>query len=232
MTVSLDSPVPENPWQLAFRYSYPIALGYIPVGIAYGVLMITAALPAWLAPASSLIVYSGAMQYAAIGLLVSWAGFLAIGINTLVIGLRHIFYGLPLVAHLPDSKLLRTYCLFALTDETFSVMTTLPEPLRKTLFPRIAFLNQMYWFAGTVIGVLVGSGVGNLIPHLDFALSCLFVILAYEQYQNRRCWWPCVLALAAFMAARYLAPQYLLLLAVSLCAVVIVGGTLWRARTS
>ncbi|MGB4882367.1 MAG: AzlC family ABC transporter permease [Neisseria sp.] len=228
--MSFDSlaQVPANYWRLAFKHSYPIALGYLPAGIAFGILMVAAGFPTWLAPLSSGIVYSGAMQYAAIGMLIPWAGLLSIGINTIVIGLRHVFYGLPLIAYLPKNKLLRAYCIFALTDETFSVMTTLPETLRRPLFVRIALLNQIYWFIGTLVGMWVGSGFGNLIPHLDFALSCLFVILAYEQYRIHRQWLPCALAPVAFVCARYMAPQYLLLVAVSLCALVIVSVSLCR----
>lgn len=73
----MTQPVPQNSadrWRLAFRYSYPIALGYLPAGIAYGVLMSAAGLPVWLSAAMSLLVYSGAFQYAAVALLSGGGG--------------------------------------------------------------------------------------------------------------------------------------------------------------
>lgn len=36
--------------RLALQYSAPVAMGYYPAGIAYGVLMSAAGLPPWLAP--------------------------------------------------------------------------------------------------------------------------------------------------------------------------------------
>ena len=65
-------------WRLAFKHSAPVAMGYIPAGIAFGVLMSAAGLPAWLALALSVILYSGAAQYASIPLLASGAGVLTL----------------------------------------------------------------------------------------------------------------------------------------------------------
>ena len=228
----MTQPVPQNSadrWRLAFRYSYPIALGYLPAGIAYGVLMSAAGLPVWLSAAMSLLVYSGAFQYAAVALLSGGAGVAAMSFNAFVINLRHVFYGLPLLDALPVRRWERWYSIFALTDETFSVLTTLPKALQTALMSRIALLNQLYWLAGTLAGALIGGGLTDWIPHLDFALASLFVILAYEQYRANRAWWPCALAVLAFIAAGSIAPQYLLFAAVLLCAAVIVlRSLLWK----
>lgn len=197
-------------------------MGYFPAGIAFGVLMSAAGLPAWLALAMSVILYSVAAQYASIPLLASGAGAVTLALNATVINLRHIFYGLPLLDSLLLNKAERAYALFALTDESFSVLTTLPENLRRLLFSRIVFLNQMYWCAATAIGVLVGAELNNRVPHLDFALVCLFLILAYEQHQSKKVWWPCLLALLAFALAKAVAGPYLLLTAVGLCVLGIV----------
>ncbi len=214
-------------WQLAFKHSMPVAMGYFPAGIAFGVLMSAAGLPGWLALAMSVILYTGAAQYASIPLLASGAGIATLTLNALVINLRHIFYALPLLGHLPLNRAERAYALFALTDEGFSVLTTLPEALRRPLFGRILFLNQLYWCSATVIGVAMGAGLNELIPHLDFALACLFLILAYEQFQSKKVWWPCVLAVVAFVLAKLLTTQYLLLTAVGLCVLAILARALW-----
>ena len=118
-------------------------------------------------------------------------------------------------------------CLVALTDESFSLLTTLPQEVAQKLFVKIVWLNQMYWVVGTLIGLGIGAGLNELIPHLDFALTCLFVVLAYEQYQAKRVWWPCVLAVVAFVLASVVTVDYLLLLAVALCAL---GILLWQWR--
>lgn len=212
----------NSTWKEAVRHSLPVAMGYVPAAIAFGVLMSAAGLPAWWALFLSIIVYSGAGQYATIPMLASGAGVFAMTLNIGVINLRHVFYALPLMETLPKEKIKRTYCLFALTDESFSVLTTLPAEIAKALFTKIVLLNQTYWVCGTMFGVLMGSGLNDLIPHLDFALTCLFVVLAYEQYVAKKIWWPCVLAVVMFSIAKWLTNDYVLLLSVGFCALAII----------
>ena len=154
-------------------------------------------------------------------MLATGANVASLSINTLVINLRHVFYALPLLQQLPKRSLRRWYALFALTDESFSLLTTMPATQAQKLFVKIVWLNQMYWVVGTLMGIAIGAGLNDLVPNLDFALTCLFVVLAYEQYQAKRVWWPCVVAVLAFVVASVVTVDYLLLVAVALCALVI-----------
>ena len=61
-------------WQQAFKVSFPVAMGYIPAGIAFGVLFVAAKLPIWAAILSSVVLYAGAAQYASIALLAGGVG--------------------------------------------------------------------------------------------------------------------------------------------------------------
>src|SRR5690625_3572237 len=130
---------PTNPnsrprsWRLALRYSIPIAMGYIPAAIAFGVLMRAADFPFWWALALSLFLYSGAAQFALIPMLAQAAHPLSMWVNISIINLRHIFYALPLLKVLPRGRIKKYYCLFGLTDESFSTLMT----LRKTEQRRI-----------------------------------------------------------------------------------------------
>ncbi|AUZ05993.1 branched-chain amino acid transport protein AzlC [Vitreoscilla sp. C1] len=218
--------VQTSSWKEAFRLSMPVAMGYIPAGMAFGVLSSAAGLPWWWSVLLSVCLYAGAAQYAAIPMLAAGAPTVSLSVNTLVINLRHIFYALPLLEALPKNSLRRWYALFALTDESFSVLTTILPEQAKRLFVKIVLLNQSYWILGTVVGIGLGAGLNQLIPHLDFALPCLFVVLAYEQYQAKKVWWPCVIAAAAFVFVSLLTVNYLLLLAVAGCAACIL---LWEA---
>lgn len=218
--------VQTSSWKEAFRLSMPVAMGYIPAGIAFGVLSSAAGLTWWWSVLLSVCLYAGAAQYAAIPMLAAGAPVVSLSVNTLVINLRHLFYALPLLDALPKTSLRRWYALFALTDESFSVLTTILPEQAKRLFVKIVLLNQSYWVLGTAIGIGVGAGLNQLIPNLDFALLCLFVVLAYEQYQSKKMWWPCVIAAVAFLFASLLTVNYLLLLAVAGCAACIL---IWEA---
>lgn len=198
-------------------------MGYIPAGIAFGVLFVAAGLPAWAAIFSSVVLYAGASQYASIALLSSGIGLVTIASNTLAINLRHAFYAIPLLQQLPQSKLARLYCLFALTDEAFSVLTTVEPTVRQRLMVWISLQCQLYWIIGTLLGVLIGSGLSDLIPHLDFALVCLFAILAYEQFNSLPKFYPILIAMFSFTIAMLWLTHWALLAAIGMSIGLLMG---------
>lgn len=215
--------IDHDTWASAAKLSYPVAMGYIPAGLAFGVLFVAAGLPAWAALFASVVLYAGAAQYAAISMLSGGVGLTTLATNTLAINMRHMFYAMPLLRQLPRAFLPRYYCLFALTDETFSVLTTLDEDTRARLILPISLLNQSYWVIGTLLGVALGAGLNNAIPHLDFALVCLFAILAYEQFKSLKQLYPICIALVAFAISLQWFANWLLLAAIALSILIIIG---------
>src|SRR5699024_12440939 len=73
----------------------------------------------------------------------------------------------------------------------------------------------------SLVGLLLGAELNELIPNLDFALTALFVILAYEQYNSNRQAWPIYMAIAVFAAMHLIMPDYALLLTIITCAILI-----------
>ena len=107
-------------WQQSFIKTLPVMLGYIPLGIAFGVLSVQMGFPWWLAPLMSLVVYSGASQFLMLSLLAAQASLSAIFIAVFLLSTRHIFYGLSLLARFKNAQAKKPYLIFALTDETYS----------------------------------------------------------------------------------------------------------------
>ncbi len=198
-------------WKNAFKVSLPVAMGYLPASMAFGILATVAGIPVWLSFFISICVFSGAAQYAAIPLIVSGASLVNLSLNTLAINLRHMFYALPILDALPQNKIKRIYCLFCLTDECFSLMVTLPKVLQARYFFKIAVLVHGYWLLGTFIGAVAGDVIGSRIPNLEFALTCLFVILWYEQLQQKKAIWPTLIACPAFLLTYFVAPSLVLI---------------------
>ena len=209
-------------WPQAIKVSLPIAMGYAPAGAAFGVLASVAGIPWWVSIFISIVAFSGAAQYAAIPLFASGAGLFSVSLNTLLINLRHALYALPLLDALPSNRFKRGYCLFTLTDECFSLMTTLPKQDQKAVFFKMSLLVHGYWIGATILGLLVGEKLAHLVPNLDFALACLFVILWFEQVKAKQVWWPSALAIGAFALGAWLMPNYVLVVALVLCVAVIV----------
>ncbi|WP_230657688.1 AzlC family ABC transporter permease [Psychrobacter sp. I-STPA10] len=211
-------------WQQGFHLSLPVAMGYLPAGIAFGVLAQVAGLPLWASLMMSLLLYAGAAQYACLPMLSAGLPVGSIATNIAAINMRHLFYALPLLSALPQSRLARIYCLFALTDETFSVMTSLDTQDRQKIFLPISLFNQGWWVIATLLGAMVGGVLNDWIPHLDFALVCLFAVLAYEQFKKVSSPLPIIIAVMALLFAHLLTDDWILLTAISLCIVLIVGS--------
>ena len=149
------------------KLTLPVFFGYIAIGIPFGLMLVKNGYPWWLSPVMSLTMYAGAGEYMAIGLFASGASFGAIAVAELLLNIRHIVYGLSLIEKFKDTGKWKPYLVFALTDETYALMTSIPLPVNAKPGPfygTIAFLNQMYWVAGSLIGAIAGT----LIP-FDFA---------------------------------------------------------------
>ena len=217
-------------WAEGFKKSLPVAMGYLPAGIAFGVLAQVAGIPIWATIMLSIVLYAGAAQYACLPMLSAGLPIGNIATNIAAINLRHVFYGMPLLQYLPKNKLAKTYCLFALTDETFSVMTSLPNESRRALILPISLFNQSWWVIASTVGVIIGSTLSDLVPNLDFALVCLFAILAYEQFQSIKRYFPIGIAIVGLVVASLFTSDWLLLVAITICMLMILARGFWIER--
>lgn len=169
----------------AFPATIPVMLGYLSVGIAFGLLFEKSGYNFIWAILMSLIVYAGSMQFIAINLLVSGAGLIEIAIMTLFVNIRHLFYGLSFIDKFKTMGKKKTYMIFSLSDETYSLLCSskAPEGVDDNLYLfSIAFLNQIYWLIGTFIGSIAGSLITFDTTGIDFAMTALFVVIFIEQW--------------------------------------------------
>ncbi|KAE9532465.1 AzlC family ABC transporter permease [Ursidibacter arcticus] len=212
----------ENSWKNAVKLTLPILMGYLAAGIAYGILATTAGLPVWFTIVMSFTVFSGTAQYAAIPFFVSGVGIIPIFLSTLLMSLRFMFYTLNMYTILPKERIKRFFSVSYLTDESFALLTTFPPDTRQAMMLKVNLLGMIYWVIATIIGISLGDSVSQYIPNLDFALPCLFAILAYEQYKSQKQWKSIFIALVGFLLARQITDQSVLLVAI-LIAIVIVA---------
>src|SRR5690625_1146705 len=156
--------------------------------MVFGLLFVQAGGAAWLAVASSLLVYAGAAQFMMVPMLAAGIPMGSIVLATLVINLRHVFYGLSLLENMPAARWRRWYVIYALTDETWSVLTALPQQQRAEHMTALSALNELWWVGGTLAGALIGARAEVGLNGLDFALSALFALLGGVQWRSRRHW--------------------------------------------
>lgn len=172
----------------AFHYTIPVLCGYLFIGFAFGVMMRDAGFHPFWSFLSSLLIYAGSGQYLLVSLLATNASILKVGVMTLVLNCRHIFYGFSFLETFKKSGKAMPYMVFSLTDETYSLLCALSvpegiEPPKMRL--AIAALDQIYWIAGTMIGAFAGEVIPDS-TGIDFAMTALFVVIFIEQWKNAK----------------------------------------------
>ena len=174
----------------AFPYTIPVLVGYIFLGMAYGVLMKAKGLDTWLAVFLSLFAYCGSMQYTAINyLFLAPFNPLYALILTLMVNSRVAFYGISMASKYKGIGILKPFLIFSLSDETFSILCSanIPSNINKKLFLFfVSFINYCYWNIGTLLGCLIGSFVTFNTKGLDFVLTALFVVIFTEQWLDSK----------------------------------------------
>jgi 4-azaleucine resistance transporter AzlC len=215
----------------AFRYSIPVLLGFLAIGTAYGLLLADSGYPWYLAPLSGLLIYAGSGQFLAVGLFASGAGLGETLLAELVLNARHMAYGISLFKRINAAGRCKWYLVYALADETFALLSSLPEEDEKgidrsLLMFFIAVLDQSYWIAGSAIGAIAGSLIPFNLEGIGFTLTALFIVLMCEQALRVKNPLPFIVsAVPAILAVVFLPSRFALLvsLAVSIVLVQFIG---------
>jgi 4-azaleucine resistance transporter AzlC len=198
-------------------------MGYTVLGFAFGLLITSMEHPWYIALLMSLIIYAGALQFLAVGFFSSKLGMFDIFISSFFVNVRQSFYGLSLLKKFKKSGILKPYLIFALTDETYALLTSVKEDptLKKHYYYLyLSLLNQSYWVMGTLLGVLLGSHITLDTQGLEFSLTALFVVLAIEQYKQRKNYLPFLLGSLASLISFLIVPMDSMLLCAIFCALI------------
>lgn len=213
--------------QNVFRLTLPILFGYIPLGMAFGVLFTTQLDYAWwIAPLMGVLIYAGSGQILAVSLLASHAGLVEVAVAMFVLNARHLFYGLSLLGQFRGAGWRKGYLIFGLTDETYSLLTSRPRTSdrhhEQELDFRITAFNQAYWIVGCGLGALLGEMVAFNSTGIEFALVALFIVLTIEQVKALGDAFPLWAgAFSAGLAMLLVPPAHQLILAIAIVTAVL-----------
>lgn len=195
----------------SFKSSLPVMAGYLVLGAGFGMMMKAAGYGAGWAFAMSLLVYAGSMQYAAVGLLGGGVSLVSLALTTLMVNARHLFYGISMLEPYRKAEAAKPYLIFALTDETYSLVCSGKRSIRECLL--ISLFDQIYWVAGSTAGALLGGVVPFSTEGVDFALTALFLTVFTQQWLESKTHFPAlcgvgvsVVSLAVFGPDRFLIP--------------------------
>lgn len=184
----------------AFLDTVPVLTGYVFLGFGFGILMYQSGYSVLWSAAMSLFIYAGSMQYMTVSLLTGGAGVLTAALTTLVVNARHLFYGISMVDAYKRAGKKKPYLIFALTDETYSLVSKnqVPEGMsRHSYCFLVSLLDQIYWIAGTVLGSLAGFLLPINYKGIEFVLTALFVTIFVEQWLSTKNHAPAIIGVAS-----------------------------------
>ena len=175
----------------AFPVTLPVLMGYLSIGIAFGLMLQGIGYNFIWAFFMSLTIYAGSGQYLAVELLSAAAGLGTVALMTLLINFRHLVYGLSMLEKFRGMGWRKLYMIFSLTDETYALLAGTPAPVGvdpRNFYFSVALLDQLYWIAGSVIGGIAGGMLEGVISieGIDFAMTALFVVIAVDQWKAYR----------------------------------------------
>ncbi len=176
-------------WTVGVIQALPIVLGYVPIGVAYGILAQKAGISTLNTLLMSLIVYAGSSQLIAVGLFAAGVPPLSIILTTFVVNLRHMLMSAAVAPHLKGwRKIELAGFAYELTDETFAVHSgrfVSYGPNKAEAFTTNVIV-QSAWVLGTWLGIVVGSFIRDTRPlALDYALPAMFIALLVIHIKDR-----------------------------------------------
>ena len=170
----------------AFPVTVPVLMGYLAIGIAFGLMLQEIGYNFIWAFFMSLTIYAGSGQYLGVTLLATAAGLGTVALMTLLINFRHLVYGLSMLEKFRGMGWRKLYMIFSLTDETYALLSSARAPVGvdpKSFYFAIALLDQSYWILGSVIGAVAGAVIPFSTEGVDFAMTALFVVIAVDQWK-------------------------------------------------
>ena len=173
----------------AFYTSIPVMAGYIVLGIGFGILLRNAGYGVIWAAAMSLFVYAGSMQYVGVGLLTLGASVITTALTTVMVNARHLFYSISMIGTYKDAGKWKPYLIFALTDETYSLLCdgSVPPGDDPALYRfLVSFFDHCYWVTGSILGSLLGAVLPFSTAGIEFSMTALFAASFTEQWLTAR----------------------------------------------
>jgi len=183
----------------AFVHTLPVMAGYVFLGFGFGIVMHQSGYGGFWPIAMSLFIYAGSMQYMAVSLLTGGASLLTTALTTFVVNARHLFYGISMVDAYKGAGKKKPYMIFALTDETYSLVSRNQSPEGISFHGYcllVSFFDQCWWVGGTALGALAGDLLPLNFEGIEFVLTALFVTIFVEQWLSTKNHFPAIVGVA------------------------------------
>ncbi|WP_047153596.1 AzlC family ABC transporter permease [Aneurinibacillus tyrosinisolvens] len=172
------------------KSAVPIAVGYIPIAIAFGLLAKSSGVPNYISVMMSFFIFAGASQFVGANLLAVGATYGEIILTTFILNLRHFLMTASIAQRVDQgtSKKWMALLAFGVTDETFTVAALRKESrLPKEFVFGLNITSFAAWNAGTWVGVFLAAGLpASVQESMGIALYAMFIGLLVPSLRTSR----------------------------------------------
>lgn len=205
-----------------FPMTIPILISFLFIGISFGIYTSSFGYDFWLPPLTSIVIFSGSIQFVAAEAMHAGMDLLSFILIILMMNIRHFFYALTCLVKFKEMEGKRkTYAYYALCDEAYSMImgTEVPKDMKKEdFYISILILLQSYWVIGTILGGILGNFINFEIKGIDFILTALFVVIFLSQWEQAEDHFPAIIGLVGsiismiIFGANFILPAMIIIL--------------------
>lgn len=186
----------------------PIALGYLSVSFAYGIMASGGGLDLFSTVLISMTNLTSAGQLAGTRLIFDMASYLEIAVTTLVINIRYMLMSLSLSQRVDEKMTVpqRLIASFGITDEVFAVAYQRPAPPNFAYMLGLIALPYIGWAFGTFLGCAAGFILPLTVRNaLGIAIYGMFIAIVIPVCKrDRACLFVVAIAAAISCALKYI----------------------------
>jgi len=152
-------------------------------GISFGAIAVGSGLSVWQACALSLFVFTGASQFALVGVVASGGAAASGAATALLLGSRNTLYGLKLASLLRLRGARRLAAAHLVIDESTAMALKPEDPDDAPVgFFATGLSVFLLWNAATLVGALAGNAIGDTSAYgLDAAVPAAFLALVWPR---------------------------------------------------
>lgn len=170
-----------------FAKSIPICIGYVPLGLACGILSQKAGLSTFQIGVLSCFLFAGSGQFITASMLIANASIISIIFTTFIVNLRHILMSSTLAPYFKDcNKKFLAFYSHQITDETFAI--NLLEFKKEKWSPKKAMvvnmISHLTWILSNVLGGITGTFISFDEVVINFVLTSMFICLLVLQVKD------------------------------------------------
>ena len=184
----MDDPLPER--AAILKAVIGIGLYALAFGASFGAISVSSGLTLAQTMVLSLVMFTGASQFAFVGVATAGGSPIAAVPASLLLGVRNAFYGVPVSEILHPRGLARLWTAHFVIDETTAMAVGQATPAaRRYAFWATGLILFCLWQLGSLSGALIGRAVNPNEVGLDAAVPAVFLALLWPSLRRREARW-------------------------------------------